>query len=121
MARVAPGDGRGSGPGGTGPTPGQQAETARRLRGDLGTAEEHAMVIDKGGELLAPAPLHFQGAGVESVAYNATERITVITIPGSIIFSTAIARPASPPNPCIHIATDTGAHSSWDGTTWRTI
>lgn len=117
MARINPGDGSG---GGTGPTPAQQAVAARRLRGDVAIAEEHVRVIDPAGELLTPAPIHVKGGNV-TVAYDGVERRTVVTLADVILSGTAAARPATPTKPCLYIATDTGAHSSWDGTTWRTI
>lgn len=120
MARINPGDPGGGGGGGTGPTPGQQAESARRLRGDIGLAEERVAVVAPNGEILEPSPLQVKGGNV-AVEYDAIERRTVVTLADVILFGTAAARPATPANPCIYIATDSGAHSSWDGTTWRTI
>lgn len=117
MPRINPGDGTG---GGTGPAPPQQAAAARRLRGDVGLAEQRVSVVTPAGEYLTPAPVRVQGGGV-AADYDEVERLAVITLADVLLFGTAAARPASPANPCIYIATDTGAHSSWDGTTWRTI
>jgi hypothetical protein len=121
MARIPGGGGDdGGGGGGTGPSAQAQAVAARRLRGDVGIAEEHAQVITPAGEHLTPAPVQIKGGSV-TVAYDTTERRAVVTLPDLIQFGTAAARPASPTHPMIWIATDTGAHSSWDGATWRTI
>lgn len=117
--KINPGQGGGGG-GGTGPTPGQQATAARRLRGDLAQAEERVSVVTPAGEYLAPAPLAVRGGNV-AVEYDEVNRLNVVTLADLILSGLAGDRPASPANPCLYIATDTGAHSSWDGTTWRTI
>jgi hypothetical protein len=114
------GDDGGGGGGSTSPSPQAQAIAARRLRGDVGVAEEHAQVITPAGEHLTPAPVQVKGGSV-AVAYDSAERRAVVTLPDLIQAGTAAARPASPTHPMLYIATDTGAHSSWDGSTWRTV
>ena len=108
--------------GGTGPSPQDQAEAAKSARASADAAKETVAVRGKDGlERMGTGPISFQGNGIDSVAYDPEEGQTVVTVTVPILISTAAERPADPGRPSLHIATDTGAHSSWDGTTWRTI
>jgi hypothetical protein len=88
--------------------------------GDLAIAEERVSVVTPAGEYLTPAPVQIKG-GNATVEYDQVNRVTAITLADVLLSGLAGDRPTSPANPCLYIATDTGAHSSWDGATWRTI
>ncbi len=121
MPRIPPGGGGGGGGGGeSSPTAVEQAAAASRLRGDVAEAEKHVQLVDAGGNLLGAGPLQVKGGNV-ALSYDAVERRNVIKLADVILSGAAASRPATPAAPCIYIATDTGAHSSWDGASWRTI
>lgn len=113
---------RTGGGGGTIPDADARARDVRRTNAALVAAGESVSVRGKDGkERFGPAPVSFQGNGVDAISYDNIERQTVVSITVPILISTAAARPTRPGRPSIHIATDTGEHSSFDGTTWRTI
>jgi len=117
MPVIRQGDGDG---GGTGPAPPQQAAAARlnRLAAEDARGTVQVFARDQ-PDVLGVGGLKFEGSGLTS-SFDAAEKRAVVTV-AQVLFGTAAARPASPVTPCVYIATDTGAHSSWDGTTWRTI
>jgi hypothetical protein len=118
MPRQTPGDDGGGG--GTGPGPGDTTQAAIRNRASAEAARATVRVLERDApDELGIGPLKFEGSGLTS-SWDDDERRAVVTV-AQVLFGTAAARPATPATPCIYIATDSGAHSSWDGTTWRTI
>lgn len=113
-------DDPGGGGGGSGPGPVDQAQAAiaNRLSAAAARATVRVHERDRPDEL-GTGPLKFEGSGLVS-SWDQNEQRVVVTV-AQVLFGTAAARPATPATPCIYIATDSGAHSSWDGTTWRTI
>jgi hypothetical protein len=115
---------RGDDPGGGGspgaPSPPDHAAASIVNRQSAAAARATVRVHQRDlPDVLGEGPLKFEGAGLTAV-WDGVERRSVITV-NQVLFGTAAARPATPATPAIYIATDTGAHSSWDGTTWRTI
>lgn len=115
---------RGDEPGGGGspaaPGPSDHAGAAIANRESAVAARATVRVFERDrADVLGEGPLKFEGAGLTAV-WDGIERRSVITV-NQVLSGTAAARPATPATPCLYIATDTGAHSSWDGTTWRTI
>lgn len=112
---IVPGDPGGGGP----PPPGDQARAARTERSRTTRAAKTALLKDANGEITVEGEIQITGDGVTLAWNDEEERVEIAT--GQILYGAAAARPASPSRPSIYIATDTGAHSSWDGTSWRTI
>ncbi len=111
-----------TGGGGTGPGTADQAAAARVARLTAEAAKKTVEVHGKDGlKRIGTGPISFQGNAFDAdPTYDTEEGHTVVTATVPILVSTAAARPADPGRPSMHIATDTGALSSWDGTTWRT-
>jgi len=119
MPRQNPGE-TGGGGGGSAPGPVDQAQAAIANRVSAEAARATVKVFQRDApDELGTGPLKFEGSGLTST-WDGTERRSVVTV-AQVLSGTAAARPSTPATPCIYIATDTGAHSSWDGTTWRTI
>ncbi len=111
------------GGGGTGPSPQDQAEAARTARLAAEAAKKTVEVRGKDGlKRIGTGPISFQGDAFDAdPTFDDEERHVVVKATIPILVSTAARRPSNPGRVSFHIATDTGAHSSWDGTTWRTI
>jgi ubiquitin len=111
----------GDGGGGGAPSPPDQAAAAIANRASAAAARATVKVFERDlPDELGTGPLKFEGAGLSS-SWDEGEQRAVVTVHPPVLFGTAAARPATPAAPCLYIATDSGAHSSWDGTTWRTI
>ena len=112
----------GGGSGTTGPSPEDQAVEAHRARLRLEDARGTVQVMLKDTlTVLGPLPIRLTGDAVDEPSEDAVEKVIVINMTVPIISGLAASRPADPGRPTLHIATDSGAHSSFDGTTWRTI
>ena len=109
----------GDGGGGSAPPP-AQAQAAILARESAAAARATVRVHERDrADVLGEGPLKFEGSGLTST-WDADEGRAVVTV-AQVLSGAAADRPATPATPCLYIATDTGAHSSWDGTTWRTI
>ena len=113
------------GGGGTGPSTRDQAAAARATRLTAEAAKKTVEVRGKDGlKRVGTGPISFQGNAYEEPFYDAEERHVVVKGSDDLLYfqsGTAARRPADPGRLTIYRATDTGAHSSFDGTTWRTI
>jgi hypothetical protein len=110
--------GGGGGPATPGPV--DQATAAIRNRASAEAARATVRVIERDrADELGVGPLKFEGSGLTS-SWDDQEARAVVRVE-QILAGAAADRPATPATPCLYIATDSGAHSSWDGTTWRTI
>jgi hypothetical protein len=110
------------GGGGTSPSPTDQAQATDRAQRAASEAARSVEVHGADGlEIVGVGPVSFQGDAFDSLAYDETEKQVVVVATVPILAGLAASRPAYPGRPTLYIATDTGAHSTWDGSTWRTI
>lgn len=117
MPRITPID-PGGGP--SAPPPATQTQAALQAHASAEAARATVRVHERDRpDVLGEGPLKFEGSGLTS-SWDANEHRSVITV-AQVLFGAAADRPATPATPCVYIATDSGVHSSWDGTTWRTI
>lgn len=112
---IVPGDPGGGGP----PDEGDQARAARDERVRTTRAAKTVLVKDAAGDIVGEAEIMFSDDGATLTLNDPERRVEVAC--GQVWYGTAAARPATPARPGLYIATDTGDHSSWDGTSWRTI
>lgn len=116
---IGGGDDGGSG---TGPSPADQAAATERARAAAIEARKTVEVRGKDGlARVGTGAISFQGDTFAEPSFDEAEGQVVVVATVPILAGLAASRPADPGRPSIYIATDTGAHSSWDGTTWRTI